>query len=182
MKIIICTMDENPGKIKCHELNFQDGNPEEWRGVTVYGEFTSDEHSAELSPAACALLGQARQTASESDDKAQLLLIGNGHVETARNYFSFVDRVFVYDDPELSDFDAPHCTAVSLHFIKNYKPAAVYIRNTKPMQPVIDAVLRGTGEYLESQAEISDYELDRMIPEADPDHRGELVICEIPEF
>jgi len=182
MKIIICTMDENPGKIKCHELLFRDGNPEEWRGVTVFGEFTPDGNSGELSPAAGALLGQACQTAAQSDDKAQLLLIGNGLVETARKYFSFADRVFVYDDPVLNDFDAPHCTAVFLHFIKNYKPAAVYIRNSEAMQPVIDAVLLGTGEYLECQAEISNYELDRMIPKSDPNHLGELVICEIPEF
>lgn len=211
MKVIVCEKGADLGQIACREFLFPDGNPDEWRGVTVFGEnlfetkymgigtlchvtdtsvpvsmcgdhnqnCCSDDYSLDLLTPG--LLAEAGKKADETGDKAQILLIGEGLVERARKYFCLVDRVFVYDDPKLLAFDPEHYIDVFWHFIENYKPAALFIRNSENMRPVVDAILAKTGNYLGCTAEVSEFTLSCSDPVCDPDHRGELVICEIPD-
>ena len=211
MKVIVCENGADLEQVVCREFLFPDGNPDEWRGVTVFGENLSEtkhmgtgtlcretdtsvsvpmcgnqdqnccSDGCSRNPLTLGLLAEARKKADETGDKAQILLIGEGLVETAREYFCFVDRVFVYDDLKLAAFDPEHFAAVFLHFIENYKPAALFIRNSESMRPVIDAVLAKTGDYLNCTAEVSEFHLSCSVPVCDPNHRGELVICEIPD-
>ena len=215
MRVIVCEKVGNLGQAVCREFLFPDGNPDEWRGVTVFDEFSDgarvkSEHMGAgtlcreavagvpfsvdgnqgrnccsdgrtLDPLTPGLLAKARNMADETGDKAQILLIGEGLVETARKYFCFVDRVFVYDDPGLAAFHPEHYIDVFWHFIENYKPAALFIRNSESMRPLIDAVLTKTGDYLGCTSEVSEFTLSCSNPVCDPDHRGELVICEIPD-
>ena len=176
MRIIICHKDEKLSRIRCREFLFADGNPEEWRGVTAFRDFKPGSPDADTS-----LFDRVRKTADQTGDKAHLLLIGNGLVETAREYYGYVDRVFVYDDPALENFDPEQYIAVIWHFIENYKPAAVYFPDSDAMRPVIDAILDKTAAYLNSAPEASEFEAVCTEPVYDASHRGELVICEIPD-
>lgn len=176
MRIIIYGKDENLSQIKCREYLFPDGNPDEWRGVTVFGEFKPGSPDADNR-----LFDTVRKTADKTGDKAQLLMIGNSLVETARKYYGYVDRVFVYDDPALENFDPEKYIAVFRHFIENYKPAVIYIPESGAMRPVIDAVLETTRDFLNVVPEASEFEQACAEPVYDAAHRGELVICEIPD-
>ena len=176
MRIIIYGKDENLSQIRCREFLFPDGNPDEWRGITAFGDFEPGSPDADTS-----LFDTVRKSADQTGDKAQLLLVGNGLVETARKYYGYADRVFVYDDPALEQFDPEKTIAVFRHFIENYKPAAIYIPDSDPLRPVVDAVLDITGDFLNAAPEASEYETVRTEPDYDAAHLGELVICEIPD-
>ena len=179
MKIIVYSKDYSGELSNYREYEFPDGNPEEWRGITVFGELLGD---GTLDPAALNLLGKTRHLTDETDDKAQLLLIGEGLVETARAYFANgADRVFVYDDPAMKDFNIDNRCSCLMHFIDNYKPAALCFNQTpigeKLSSRIIDrlkTVMPFSGERTvteKSSAESSSPNLTR---------RGEIVICEIP--
>ncbi len=178
MKIIICSKKNEENIVRYHETSFPDPNVEEWRGVTVFGEFQS---TGELHPLIRVLLEKARKMADESDDKAQLLLIGNGLVETARDYYACgTDRVFVYDDPALTAADVDMYIRIMSNFIDNYKPAAILFPETDLgciLQKCILDYAEKNGNLLESQISQESAEAGMSL---DPTHRGELVICEIP--
>lgn len=178
MKIIVGIKVNTENTLRYHETSFPDPNVEEWRGVTVFGEFQS---SAGLHPLTLELLEEAREMAAESGDKAQLLLIGNGLVETARKYYAQgADRVFVYDDPSLAAADSERYLRIMAHFIDNYKPAAILFPETELgvlLQKHILDHAEANGNALKVQM-IQEGSAAGKAP--DPDHLGELVICEIP--
>ena len=178
MKIILSSKANTENTLRYHETSFPDPNVEEWRGVTVFGEFQS---GGNLHPFPLELLEKAREIAAESGDKAQLLLIGNGLVETARKFYAQgADRVFVYDDPTLAAVEAERYIRVMAHFIDNYKPAAIIFPETE-----LGVLLQ---KHILDHAEANGNELKvQTTQEAlspgkapDPAHLGELVICEIP--
>lgn len=178
MRIVSCTGDRTKETIKFREYTFPDGNPEEWRGFTIFGELLPD---GKLDPAALDLLGKARKIADETDDKAQLLLIGNSLVETARAYFANgADRVFVYDDPSLKDHDAERYAAVLWQFIDNYKPAALYFIQTPSGEILSSRIIDRLRTVMPFDGETTVTEEIPAAASPDPSRRGELVICEIP--
>lgn len=159
------------------QTSFPDPNTLEWRGVTVFGEFRSD---GSLHPMIPTLMAKAHELAAASDDKTQLLLIGTGLVETARQYYAWgADRIFVYDDPSLAHSGPDQNTAILAHFIDNYKPEAMLIADT-PMGKILAANILeyagSTGKELTIQT-IEEKPLPLVV---DPSHLGELLICEIP--
>ena len=179
MKIVLCKIDEKDNSTVYQEFLFQDGNPEEWRGETVYGELLPD---GSLSPTAMVFLGKAHDNAALTNDKVQLILVGETLVETARSYFTDgVDRIFVYDDPKLCIYDPDQYTSVLMHFINNYKPAAVYFEHNQNIHELCDRLI-------ESVKTILPFEEEKIVRESTPKrilsgqkNRGELVICEIPD-
>ncbi len=178
MKIIVCEEDTYRGQTNYREYEFPDGNPEEWRGITIFGELQRD---GTLDPTALHLLGKARHMADETDDKAQLLLIGEGLVETARAYFaSGADRVFVYDDPALKDFSEESQCACLMHFIDNYKPAALYFNQTSCGEKLSARVIDWLKTIMHFAGERTVSEKSPVSYAPDSSRLGELVICEIP--
>ena len=178
MRIVICTSSNIKETINYREYLFPDGNPEEWRGVTIFGELLPD---GTPDPAALDLLGKARKTADETDDKAQLLLIGDGLVETARAYFANgADRVFVYDDPALKEYDDEQYAAVLWHFVDNYKPAALYFIQTPCGKMLASRIIDRLKTVMPFEGETAFTEGSSAAAAPDPSRRGELVICEIP--
>ena len=67
MRIVLCTSSNIRETINYREYIFPDGNPEEWRGITIFGELLPD---GTLDPAALDLLGKARKIADETDRKS----------------------------------------------------------------------------------------------------------------
>ena len=150
---MIVYLDNNPGDNECQD-------------VAVYGELLPD---GELRPGSLALLAAARDLVHGSGPRTALLLIGDGLVETARRFYANgADRVFVYDDPSLKEYDAERYAAVVNHFVTNYKPSAILFDDTPQAQPLLAPL--GTVEAFDGWED----------PVNDPDRKGELIICEMP--
>ena len=179
MKIYMCTENMALNIISYQLTSFPDPNVEEWRGVTVFGERSTD---GSLHPLTMSLLTKAREMADADGDKAQLLLIGDGLVETARNYFADgADRVYVYDDPDLAAAETQRYIEIMAHFIDNYKPAAILFPPTALSNHLADSIIR-YAETIGNETESQRFR--ETIPSgkaSNPDHRGELLICEIPD-
>ena len=178
MRIRKCVKIENLSCVECRVFEFPDGNPEEWRGITVFAEVLPDRSP---DPAALDLLTKAREFAEKTGDKAQLLMIGEGLVEIARAYFSCgADRVFVYDDPSLQKYDEDRYASVLMHFIDNFKPAELNFVQTPRGERLSARVIEGLSAILPFAGESFVTENCTAIAESDTSRRGELVICEIP--
>ena len=179
MRIILCRWNED-GKVCFSEEAFPDENVLEWRGVTVFGEICAD---GTLKPEAMDLLSKVREMADADDDKAQLLLIGDGLVETARDYFAYgIDRVYVYDDPSLSKPNPEQYGRMMAHFIDNYKPAAILFPES-PLSSYLQMLILDYAKTKGNELTASTY-TETLAPVVTPDRgkHGELVICEIPEI
>ena len=179
MIIYVCAENLVQGMIEYQVTSFPDPNAEEWRGVTVFGEFLEDGF---LHPLTRTLLEKARKLADDDNDKAQILLIGDGLVASARNYFAYgADRVFVYDDPDLATVESQRYTEVMAHFIDNYKPAAILFPQTELSNHLAACILRYAKAQENKMESLSFREPIIPVGVPNPAHRGELVICEIPE-
>ena len=151
---MIVYLDNNPGDNECQD-------------VAVYGELLP---GGELCLGSLALLAAARDLVYGSGPRTALLLIGDGLVETARRFYANgADRVFVYDDPSLKEYDAERYAAVVSHFVTNYKPSAILFDDTSQGQALLAPL--GTVEAFDGWED----------PVNDPDRKGELIICEMPE-
>ena len=151
---MIVHLDNNPGDNECQD-------------AAVYGELLP---GGELRPGSLALLAAARDLVHGSGPRTALLLIGDGLVETARRFYAYgADRVFVYDDPSLKEYDAERYAAVVSHFVTNYKPSAILFDDT-PQGQLLLAPLGTVEAFAEGKA-----------VEPDSARKGELIICEIPE-
>ncbi|MBR6090060.1 MAG: hypothetical protein IKP86_09015 [Anaerolineaceae bacterium] len=180
MKIIECRKIENQTVFDCCEHIMPDGNPEEWRGITVFGDLLPYPER-KPAPGVFLLLDHVRKTADRTGDKAQLLLIGEGLTETARDYFAYVDRVFVYDAPGFDEFDPVRLEKILWHFIDNFKPAEVlFLPDEEKKVPFMKTVEK-VCVYLNCEESLQAVKIETVPPVPDAAHRGELVICEIPE-
>ena len=151
---MIVHLDNNPGDNECQD-------------AAVYGELLP---GGELRPGSLALLAAARDLVHGSGPRTALLLIGEGLVETARRFYAYgADRVFVYDDPSLKEYDAERYAAVVSHFVTNYKPSAILFDDTPQGQSLLAPL--GTVEAFAGGKGL----------EPDSSRKGELIICEMPE-
>ena len=151
---MIVYLDNNPGDNECQD-------------VAVYGELLP---GGELCLGSLALLAAARDLVYGSGPRTALLLIGEGLVETARRFYANgADRVFVYDDPSLKEYDAERYAAVVSHFVTNYKPSAILFDDTPQAQSLLAPL--GTVEAFAGGKGL----------EPDLNRKGELIICEMPE-
>ncbi len=178
MKIVLYKDNPAQTKIEYTAYSFPDGNPEEWRGITIYGEFLPE---GTLDHAALGLLGKARVLADRTNDKAQLLLIGGGLIEGARDYYANgADRVFVYDDPTLKDYDEERFFTTIMHFINNYKPAVLCFRQSSCGELLCSRVIDQLKTILPFEGDTQTADRYPAAIEPDISRLGELVICEIP--
>ena len=177
MKIIEFSTKQTENPVHFMETGFPDSNVQEWKGMTVFGEFLPD---GSLHPMTLRLLAKAREMAGDQNDKAQILLIGDGLTESGKQYFSNgADRIFIYDDPSLANAGPLSYTGILAHFIDNFKPAAMLFAGTPLGRILIANIL----EYARSVVdEIKDSEGQTELPPVilNSDQKGELVICEIP--
>ena len=208
-----CVKHGPEGVFEYRENVISAANKEEWRGISVFGEFLPD---GTLHPVVLELLGKARELADKCDEKVNLILLGMDLAEKAGTYFANgADRVFVYEDPRLVSFDLERYTRVLEHFIENFKPSTILVGGTPlgralaprtaarvhtgltadctqlDMQPNtdLDQIRPAFGgnvmahirtPYHRPQFATVRYKMfSAMVP--DPNRRGELVICEIPE-
>ena len=145
----------------------------ELHGITVFGECAPDNGSA---PVTLELLKRAKEAAAEDTGKVSLVLAGSGIAAAARLYFAYgANRIFVYDDASLRTPSESRLRAVLAHFLTNYKPDRI-LGTGDPIGTVLLSGIAGAG--------LPDPDKTPRISsgyKADPEHLGELILCEIPE-
>jgi electron transfer flavoprotein alpha subunit len=102
-------------------------NKDEWRGIAVYTEHNKGEiHNVTLE-----LIGKARELALVTGHPVYALMIGSDIKEKARKLLHYgVDKVFVYDYPELADFKIDIYTNAFSDFIEKVKPSSIMVGAT----------------------------------------------------
>jgi electron transfer flavoprotein alpha subunit len=102
-------------------------NKDEWRGIAVYTE----HHKGEIHNVTLELIGKARELARVTGHPVYALMIGSEIKEKARKLLRYgVDKVFVYDYPELADFKIDIYTNAFSDFIAKVKPSSIMVGAT----------------------------------------------------
>lgn len=113
-----------------------------WRGVAVFAE----QRWGKVHPVSLELVGKAQQLAAVTGHPVYALLIGSQVRPAARELLEYgVDKVFVYDDPRLSDFlIGPYANAFT-DFITHVHPSSILVGATslgRSLAPKVAARMR----------------------------------------
>jgi electron transfer flavoprotein alpha subunit len=102
-------------------------NKDEWQGIAVYTE----HNKGEIHNVTFELIGKARELAVVTGHPVYALMIGSGIKEAARKLLQYgVEKVFVYDYPELLDFKIDIYTNAFSDFINQIKPSSIMVGAT----------------------------------------------------
>lgn len=95
---------------------------DQWNGIAVY----VDHVDGEIHPVTYELIGKAKELAAKIGHPVYALFMGSQIEDIAKELLYFgVDKVFVYDDPQLDRFKIEPYTAVFEDFIKKQQPSAI---------------------------------------------------------
>ena len=98
-----------------------------WRGVCVY----VDHYGDKIHRVTYELIGKARELASVTGHPVYALVIGSDLGDGINKLLHYgVDKVFVYDSAELSDFRIEPYTAAFHDFIEKVKPSSILVGAT----------------------------------------------------
>lgn len=125
-----CKMCVNKGPEGCivyKDDSVRTDRKDEYKGVMVYG----DTNNGKIHPVTFELLGKARELADEIKHPVYGLLIGYDLGDKALEMLKYgADKVFVYDDEKLKDFDVESYTSCFADVIDAYKPSSVLVGAT----------------------------------------------------
>lgn len=123
----MCVRKGPQGVITYEEEQAAGVNKDEYRGICVY----ADSDHGELHKVTFELIGKARELAAVTGHPVYSLLIGSGTEENARELLAYgVDKVYVYDDPALADFDVERYANCFSDFIEKNKPSSIMVGAT----------------------------------------------------
>ena len=98
-----------------------------YRGITVY----VDHIEGKIHPVTLELIGKARELAKVIGHPVYALFIGSGIQEAADELLKYgVDKVYVYDEPELKHFVIEPYTNAFEDFIEKIKPSSILVGAT----------------------------------------------------
>lgn len=98
-----------------------------WKGIAVY----VDHVDGKVHPVTLELLGKARELSKVTGHPVYALFMGNEIEAAAHELLHYnVDKVFVYDAPELARFQIEPYTAVFENFIQTVKPSSILVGAT----------------------------------------------------
>ena len=98
-----------------------------WRGICVYADCTGGK----LHRVTFELIGKAKELAQVTGHPVYALLIGCDTAACAEELQRYgVDKVFVYDHPELADFRIEPYSAAFCDFIDKEKPSSILVGAT----------------------------------------------------
>ena len=98
-----------------------------WKGICVY----ADCDRGSIHRVTFELCGKARELASVTGHPVYALVIGHNTAACAEELRHYgVDKVFVYDHPELADFRIEPYTAAFCDFIEKEKPSSILVGAT----------------------------------------------------
>ncbi|MEW6711066.1 MAG: electron transfer flavoprotein subunit alpha/FixB family protein, partial [Candidatus Riflebacteria bacterium] len=144
----------------------------DWHGLAVFIE----HQAGSVHPVSFELIGKARELAGRTGQPVYCLLIGHhmlGMAEEALNYG--VDKVFVYDRPELGHFRIEPYTSVFADFVNRAKPSGVLVGGTsigRSLAPRVAARFR-TG--LTADCTILDIQKNTDIDQIRPAYGGNIM-------
>ena len=143
-------------------------------GGTVFAEWNTGTGP---DPFISQLLKKAGEWPANDRSRISLVLIGSGIAAEARCWFARgADRIFVYDDPRLKMPSAGQFTAVFRHFLENYKPNLILGGANRAGIILLADLMKVDLPFPDKPLRIS------KKFKVDPSHRGELVLCEIPDL
>lgn len=98
-----------------------------YRGICVY----ADCSGGKIHRVTYELIGKAKELAKVIDHPVYALLIGHDMDSQAEQLLHYgVDKVFVYDNPQLKDFRIEPYTATFYDFIEKIKPSSILVGAT----------------------------------------------------
>lgn len=113
-----------------------------WKGIAVY----VDHVDGEIHPVTYELIGKARELAAVIRHPVYAVFMGSGIADKCEELLHYgVDKVFVYDDPQLDRFKIESYTAVFEDFINKNKPTAILVGATtvgRQLAPRVAARMR----------------------------------------
>jgi len=117
-------------------------NKDEWRGIAVFVE----HRDGEIHNVTKELIGKARELAAVTGHPVYALMIGSGIEKSAESLLKYgVDKVFIYDHPELKEYlMEPYANAFE-DFIRRVKPSAILVGATnigRSLAPRVAARMR----------------------------------------
>ena len=102
-------------------------NKDEYKGICVY----ADNDEGQIHKVTYELIGEAKKLASVINHPVYVLLIGSNCEENAKDLLEYgVDKVFVYDNELLKDFDMERYTNCFSNFIETNKPSSILVGAT----------------------------------------------------
>ena len=112
-------------------VNFQEDRKQTdtslWKGICVY----ADCSGGRIHRVTFELLGKAKELARVTGHPVYALVIGHNTADLARQLQHYaVDKVFVYDHPDLADFRIEPYTAAFCDFIEKEKPSSILVGAT----------------------------------------------------
>jgi len=123
----LCVKNGPPGAFELVSETRAGVDKSAWRGIAVY----IDQTEGEIHPVSLELVGKARELAQKIGHPVYALLAGaslKGQAELLRHYG--VDRVYLYEHPQLAHFRIEPYTAVFEDFIKRCRPSVVLVGGT----------------------------------------------------
>lgn len=98
-----------------------------WNGVCVFVE----HHNGQIHPVTYELCGKAKELASVTGHQVYALMLGANITDQAKKLLHYgVDKVFVYDEPQLADFRIEPYAASFYDFIEKVKPSSILVGAT----------------------------------------------------
>ncbi|KNZ42229.1 lactate dehydrogenase subunit LctC [Acetobacterium bakii] len=98
-----------------------------YKGITVY----VDHIEGKIHPVTLELIGKARELAKVTNHPVYALFMGTNITKQAKKLLTYgVDKVFVYDKPELKHFVIEPYANVFEDFIEKIKPSAILVGAT----------------------------------------------------
>jgi len=123
----MCVRQGPTGAITFEEDKVETINKDEYKGICVYVDYEFGSiHNVTFE-----LIGKAKQLAKVINHPVYALLIGHDTDEASKQLLEYgVDKVFVYEDELLKDFDMQRYTNCFEDFINKNKPSSILVGAT----------------------------------------------------
>ncbi|MFD3156367.1 FAD-binding protein [Haloimpatiens sp. FM7330] len=123
----LCVKKGPKGVVEFIEENKKEIDKSKWSGIAVY----VDHVEGEIHPVTFELIGKAKELAEKTNQPVYCLFAGHNIKDKAEQILHYgVDKVFVYDYQELTDFRIEPYTAVFEDFINKFKPSSILVGAT----------------------------------------------------
>ncbi|MFT4147104.1 MAG: FAD-binding protein [Mobilitalea sp.] len=138
----ICVKKGPKGAVEYVEDEVVAIDKSEWKGIAVY----VDHIDGVIHPVTYELIGKAKELAAKVGHPVYAVMIGSNIQEQCRELLHYnVDKVFVYDQPQLDRFKIEPYTTAFEDFVNKVKPTAILMGATpvgRQLAPRISARLK----------------------------------------
>ena len=167
----IC-LKKRPDVFSLYEQLVEKIKKEDWQGIAIFIE----QFRGEIHPVGFELIGKARELAAKTNQKIICVFPGHKISEAAKELLEYrVDKVFIYDYPELANFNIEPYAAVLEDFILKEKPSTILVGGTdtgRSLAPRVAARFR-TG--LTADCTILDIQKNTDLDQIRPAYGGNIM-------